>query len=71
MIVLPIELNRFSLEVRTDAGKDGAQILKYFVGKDTSPVFSYEDQVHMKREYAMSAPSDIVVFHNRPTILQA
>ena len=71
MVVLAVELHQRCLEVGAYAGKDGTQVVEHVLRKDATPVFCDEDQMDMKREYAMSAPANIIVFHNRPTIIRA
>jgi len=71
MVILAVEVHQFSLKVGAYAGKDGLQVIKHFPGKDAPTVFCDKDQMHVKREYAVSACTNIIVFGHRPNIIQA
>lgn len=66
MVVLPVELNEFSLEVSADTGKDLAQIVDHLFREYTSAVFCHKDQVHVHLENAMPAGSNVVDIAHRP-----
>jgi len=65
MVILPVELQQFGLEVRADVGKDAAQVIKDFLGEDTAPVFGNKDQMNVHQKDAMSSVAKIVVVTHR------
>ncbi len=71
MVILPIELHQFCLEIGTDLGKDTPQVVDHFLGEHFAAVFCHKDKMNVHLENTMPPMTNIVVFSHRPTIMSS
>ena len=68
MVILPVELHQFRVEVLADGGEDAAQVGQHLAGEYTTSVLGHKDQMNMQVKNAMPAMSYLVYIGHRPSI---
>ncbi len=70
VIILPVHLNQFSIEILTHAGKDRPEVDKRCLGEHLTTVFCDKDQMDVHRENAVPSGAIAVVICHRPMYIR-
>ena len=70
MVALAVEFRQFRAETGTDSGHSRAHARQMLSREHATPILRTEDQMHMKCENTVSAPSEVLHICHRPSIVQ-
>ncbi len=71
MVILAVELDQFSLKVKTSLREDDVQVIQDFFGEHIASIFGDEDQMNVHQKYTVSSVSNVWIVSHRPNTICA
>jgi len=71
MVIFAVHLGKRCLKVRANSPEQAAKPFNRIAIEYFAPVFRHKDQMYVHLKNTVSAVSNIVVFHHRPSIIEA